>query len=107
MRRTEQPETRSSHQGGISSHSRSDGEVGPRGLLSSPLLRCNIVNPLFLDHGRDVVAVGLLLPTQNTVRLKTLRNISSAYTVLRLLVHGKENRSSQRLRIEISHCVFE
>ena len=32
MRRTEQPETRSSHQGGISSHSRSDGEVGPRGL---------------------------------------------------------------------------
>ena len=77
------------------------------GLLSSPLLRCNIVNPLFLDHGRDVVAVGLLLPTHNTVRLKTLRNISSAYTVLRLLVHGKENRSSQRLRIEISHCVFE
>ena len=37
---------------------------------------------------------------------QTLRNISSAYTVLRLLVHGKENRSSQRLRIENSHCVF-
>ena len=37
---------------------------------------------------------------------QTLRNISSAHTVLRLLVHGKENRSSQRLRIGISHCVF-
>jgi hypothetical protein len=46
---------------GSSSYSRSDSEVGPRGLLYSPLLSCNIVDPLFLDHRRDAVTVGLLL----------------------------------------------